>query len=437
MKSKWITVLWVLIALVLLIELVRDVFFMSGDFIGYVQVGNLTIQGDYIYQNPAINTWPPFFSIASVPVAALDNLNGYLSRFVWLAGSLWALYMVFRYMTALSLGRSLSLLPLSPKNYITKERVHVQHGLILITLLIMLKYVMDNMSNIQINIFMLCMAMASIWFFSKGKVVLGALILGFSISLKVYTVFLLAYFIIKREFKFVGWTLLFIVLFGSVPFAVYGWEETLAYYAFWYEQNVVPFAFAHHANQSFFSMMRCYLSHSNPGEHGGEHSMDLYVNFANLSVDQVKKVCYGVLAVAGLTIAYFFRNKLQKKTGLSAFAEYALVISCIPLLSPLAWKAYFIFLLPAYFISVLHIYYMKDAYSNGKKMLMKILFFSSIILTVFTSDLFVGPRVSDILEAYSAITFGAILINISVLFIFFNTKDEMELKTTKEQPIES
>lgn len=431
MKSKWITVLLVLIALVLLAELVRDVFFMEGDFIGYVQVGNLTLQGDYIYENPAINTWPPFFSIASVPVAILDNISGYLSRFIWLGGSLVALVAVFRYMTSLSLGRSLTLTPLTPKNYISSDKIHVQHGVVLITLVVMLKFIMDNMSNIQINIFMLCMAMASIWFFSKGKTILGALILAFSISLKVYTVFLLMYFIIKREFKFVGWTLLFILAFGCLPFIVYGWDQTLAYYEFWYHQNVVPFAFAHHANQSFFSMMRCYLSHSNPGEHGGEHGFDMYVNFANLSVDQVKKVSYAVLGVAGLIIAYFFRNKLEKKSGNKAFLEYAFIISCIPLLSPLAWKAYFIFLIPAYFVSVLHLFYVKGVYSKAKRTWMTILFYSSILLTVFTSDLFVGPRVSDILEAYSAITIGAILININVIIIYLSSNDEVTIKSTE------
>jgi hypothetical protein len=105
-KYRFGLTLVILVFLVLFVELIRDVLIRDGDFIGYVLVGNLTLQGQNIYKDYLINTWPPFFSIVSVPIAIIDNVSHYLSRFLWLSASLFAMFAVINYTTKMTMEKN-------------------------------------------------------------------------------------------------------------------------------------------------------------------------------------------------------------------------------------------------------------------------------------------------------------------------------------------
>ena len=412
-------VILALLCLVLMYELFRDTFAKLGDFQGYVEAGNLVIEAQNIYTNPEINTWPPFFSIVSVPLALIDSLSRYLVRFIWLAGSLIAMFFIMSYTTKLSVGQGLAIFPLKTGHGTMHNSISILHRIVLIPLLISLRFIMDNMSNIQINIFMLLLAMAAIYNFAHDRNILAAIILAFSISLKVYTIFLFLYFVIKREYKIVAYTLLFLLIFCSIPFFVFGIEQTLDYYRFWYTENVIPFASIGHKNQSFFSMMRSLLMHESPALEG-HLDQAIYVNIIDLSLQQTKFVAYIIVAAAGLFVCYLFRLKLTSKTSLQSFIEYAFILSIIPLLSPIAWKAYFIFLFPAYFVNYLFLFAISNSFNNKLLLFQRMLFFVSIALTVFSSELFVGGYFSDVLEVYSCITIGSILLASNLLIFYTN-----------------
>ncbi|MEM9024833.1 MAG: hypothetical protein AAGB22_13885, partial [Bacteroidota bacterium] len=134
----------VLVAVVLVVELVRDTF-RIGDFQGYIEVGKLALVGHDIYVYGG-NTWPPFFSVFGIVLALLELLIGpQVLRFIWLAGSVAA----FCYTVALTVRLFLS------------ERIRFRataaggvpyyEPLIVVPLLISLRFVMDNMANVQIN----------------------------------------------------------------------------------------------------------------------------------------------------------------------------------------------------------------------------------------------------------------------------------------------
>ncbi len=417
-----------LIILALSFEIGRDTFTKKGDFIGYVLAGNLVIEGDNIYNQPAINTWPPFFSIVSVPIAVVDNFNIYLIRFIWLIMCIYAMFHIIAYTTKLTIKRKLKLFPLKQPKKLTESNIYITHFIILIPILIIFKYILDNLSNIQINIFMLLIVMSSIYYFSKGKDMLAAIILAFGISIKVYPVFLLLYFVVKREFKISVYTVFFCILFSAVPFLVFGYAQTLEYYSFWYNYNVAPFASVAHKNQSFFSMMRSLLTHDSPGLNQPLNQA-IYLNVVNLTIEQVKIVSYAIVAIAGSFVVALFRNKLAEKNNLKSFLEYAFIMTIIPILSPLAWKAYFIFLFSGYFINYLFIYQYKNTLNNVLNYYLKISFYISILLVVFTSDLFLGKYLSDIFETFSCITIGTILLAINILIFYVNiNKYDRKLK---------
>ncbi|MBK9256381.1 MAG: DUF2029 domain-containing protein [Saprospiraceae bacterium] len=421
-KLKFSIAIISLLLLALVYELFRDTFTKAGDFIGYVMAGNLVLEGKDIYTNPLINTWPPFFSIVSVPIALLDNFNKYFVRFLWLAGSLYAMFIIMKYTVKLVLKKDLKLYPFHVENNSFKNVTSITEWVILIPFLIIFRYVLDNLSNIQINIYMLFFAMSSIWLFVKNRHLPAALILAFSISIKVYTIFLLIYFIIKREYRIASYAILFCLIFALIPFLVFGYSQSIEYYTFWYHNAVAPFADVGHKNQSFFSMMRSLLAHESPGLNQPLNK-ELYINILDLPIQQVKLISYSIVFLAGLLVTYLFRNKLSDKSNLKAFLEYALILNVTPLLSPLAWKAYFIFLFPSYFMNYLLIY--ANPVTLGKKtaLYVKLSYYISILLVVFSSELFLGGYLSDVFEAYSCITVGSILIAINLL-IFHQNADE-------------
>ena len=419
-KYKFSLVLFGIVLFAVIFELFRHTFTSPGDFRIYVDAGNLVLNGDNIYTDPLLNTWPPFFSVVSVPIAIFDNFNKYLVRFFWLTGILIAMFQIMNYSTKLSLKRTLSLFPLKSGITITEDKISLLHWAVLVPLIIILRYLIANLSYIQINVFMLFFATFSIYLFSKSKDTLAALVLAFSISIKIYTIFLLFYFIIKREYKIAAYTILFCILFGMVPFLVFGVERATEYYSSWYNIILSPFASVGHKNQSFLSMMRSILIHESPGLGGMPLNKAIYLNLFNLTIEQVKIVSYAVVAIAGSFVLYIFRRKLDKRNSLKSFIEYAFILNIIPLLSPLAWKAYFIFLFPSYFLNYLFLFQYKNNLGKSLNIYFKVSYYVSILLTVFSSELFIGNYFSDVLEVFSVITIGSILIAVNLIIIYLN-----------------
>ena len=67
--------------------------------------------------------------------------------------------------------------------------------------LINFRFLISNLANIQINVYMLLFAVVSVYYYSKHKEILAGLFLALGISLKVYIIFLFPYYLFKREFR--------------------------------------------------------------------------------------------------------------------------------------------------------------------------------------------------------------------------------------------
>lgn len=403
-QIRLINLAWILIGLVLVIEFIIDVQ-RAGDFQGYINSGQLVLDGKDIYSD-YLNTWPPFFSVFSVPLTLLHNLNPLLVRILWLAGSLLAMW----YVVVLSVEM------LSQKSPGWKTRGHkisIRELLITIPVLLILKYVMDNMANLQINMYLLLVCVAAFHQFSVGRNWQAGLLIALGISLKIYPLFLLIYFLYKREFKLVSWTLLFVMILNSVSFTVFGWEEALDYYLRW-QKEVTPRSFmANHKNQSYFGVMLRLFTNMDP-DHG------LYTNVLSLDPAMIKRLTYLLLGLIGLIPAFVFRKKISDNSKLATLLEVSFVFSAIPLLSPIAWKAYFIFLWPAIFMSYTLLFRTKTDLSQTGLRRLRIAFWISILLVIGSAEIFVGPHLSDVLESYSVIAIGNTILLIIMLVLAKN-----------------
>lgn len=404
-KIDYSSIIWVLIGLVLAGELIRDMF-KEGDFIGYVQVGNQVLAGRSIYENPLINTWPPFFSIFSVPIALGDRLSSVGVRFVWLLGSIFAMGYIVMLSIRMCLNEAVSLSP-------NQKGTLVRDFILLIPLLVMLRFIMENLANIQINIYMLLLATQGLYFFIKKQHVLAGLLFALSISLKVYTIFFFLYFIFKREWKISSWILVFIVLINSLPILVFGFDQTVAYYQQWIYE-IAPGSFvAQHKNQSVLGLFLRVFTASDTG-------INLSVNLLSLQPSLVKQIWLCAIAIIAIYPMLLFRRKLSDPGSLSSVLEYSVIFTLVPLLSPLSWKPYFIFLYLPYLITYYLLFRVPNRFEFLTLTVWRTVFFLSILLTVFSTEAFVGIYFSDVLETFSIITVGTILLLVVIIFLIKN-----------------
>ncbi|NTW31566.1 MAG: DUF2029 domain-containing protein [Bacteroidetes bacterium] len=419
-KKKYIitNIILVIIGLIFLFELIRDSM-RNGDFLGYVNAGNLVLTGKNIYSD-ILNTWPPFFTVFSVILAFGDEVSSILIRLLWLTGSIISMYFIIKLTIKISLNKTLCF---RKKN----RNIIFQDPIIIIPLLIILRFILENLANVQINIYILLLACLSIFYFIKNKNVLVGLFLALSISLKVYTIFIMLYFLYKRESKPVIWTFIFLFLINSISIFVFGFDKAITYYIYWYSEIASQLPIIHHKNQSIFGFMLRLLTGENSGQ-------DFYINIFALKSESVKYITYGFIFIIFLFPAFLFRKKLIEKNNSKAILEYSFVFSVIPLLSPLAWKAYFIFLWFPYLLTYIFLFRVQNNLNKTYILLLKSLFLLSILFNVFSTDAVVGAYFSDILESVSCITIGTILL-IIIQLIIYRKIEKFDLNTIKYQTL--
>lgn len=400
-KRKYILFisLCIIVCLILGFELIRDSF-KSGDFIGYVNAGNLVLNNQDIYFD-YLNTWPPLFSVFSVILAFVDSISPFFVRFIWLLGSLIAMYYIIQITLKLTLGKTFSF------NNSNKNKIKFYEPIVVIPVLLSLKYIMDNLANVQINIYLLLCSILSIYFFVKQKYLYVGLFLGLSISLKVFPIFILFFLIYKNAWKPILYTFVFIVLFNSISFLVFGFDKAMHYYIYWASEVAPKSLLANHKNQSLFGMFLRYFTTERT-------DTAYFVNFINVSANSVKSFTYLVIALFSIypaLLIFKMKGKYSSKNKqLALLLQFSFVLTAIPIISPLAWKAYFIFLWTGYFLAYLFIFRFSNQLSKFLNKLLLTLFWSSVFLMIISMQAIVGWDLSDYLEMHSAIAISTIFL---------------------------
>jgi len=191
----------------------------------------------------------------------------------------------------------------------------------------------------------------------------------------------------------VSYTLLGLALTTMIVFMYFGSDLGIELFKEWNNAQVVNGLKCEHMNQSIWGWM-CGLT--------TQHTrIDTFsYNVLNLSNLQYKAVTITLIGILGIYIASKF---YLTKDNINSFAkQFIITLSLIPIISPLAWKYYFVFLTP---LVVILIY-------NQQKGTIKSWFYYPIILITLTSELFLGHQLSDFTEAIGIITFCSLGISL-------------------------
>ncbi|MEO1712966.1 MAG: hypothetical protein AAFU60_06485, partial [Bacteroidota bacterium] len=136
------------------------------------------------------------------------------------------------------------------------------------------------------------------------------------------------------------------------------------------------------------------------------------LNWFDWSLEQARHIGYAIILLVAVYPAIKLWQNPQKALGRKGVIEIALLCALIPLLSPLSWKAYFIFLWVPYFVLYAELF---TAEALGQSSIWRILFLASVLLTVFSTEGIVGRYISDVLETLSCITIGALMLVVALL----------------------
>lgn len=380
----------------------------DGDLIGYVNAGNAVLAGTDIYRD-YLNTWPPFFSLIAVPLALGYQVAPYLTKVVWLLGNLLALFFTMHLTVSLLLQKNL-LWPFQKGK--SKEQIPFHHPLVLIPFLLVFRVVLEHLGHLQINLYIMLLAMLSVYFFYQKKPGWAGVFLGLSIAIKVYTVLILLFFLYKRAYRTTLYTLITVLLCVALTAVFFGFNGALNLHEVWWTQNATQLKPASHMNQSLLATALRYFTVEDTG-------LATHVNAFSLAIATVKKGFYVVIFLLALVPAFLFREKLLPAAPTVGMAlQWGIIFGSIPLLSPVAWKYYYVFMWLPYFLINLLLFHIKVRATKKYSRIAKGLFYLSLLGITFSSELFVGPAFSDELEAYGIVTWGGVAL-VSLMFLIY------------------
>ena len=379
----------------LCLEILRDIQ-REGDLGGYIEAGKLAWQGDYIYSAHR-NTWPPFMSIASIPLHWLNLLSFVGLRLVWLLSMLATYWFIFKWTISFFTSKEL-VFRLNSKN---KNEITLTNPIFLLPFLLTLRIFIEEISNLQVNVSILAVCILSLILTLKQKHFWAGILLALVISTKVYPIILIPFLLFKREFRTTLWTVIGLGFTHIIVLFHFG-DGSTALYTQWYTKQVANGLQCIHYNQSLWSFFCGLFSETSRFD-------GWYFNIASLTISQTKILTLSVIGSIGLWVSYMFYKNRDQEHPLAI--QWLIVLSFIPVFSPLAWKCYFVFIGPV----VILLYIKLKSTSN------KWLLYIPLFIITFTSEIFLGNTLFDVTESLGFITLSSLFISLLATYKLTNT----------------
>jgi len=352
-------------------------------FTGYTQVGEVVLQGGDPYGLP-INTWPPFFLFLAAGLALLARISLPMALLLWQLGSVATVWGSCRLMARL----------------VGEEPAPFASTGVLVPVLMTARLLQEHLQHTQINLYVIFLVLLAFYLFQRRREPLGGLALATATSLRAVPLLFLPYLLYKRAWRAAAWTAAFLLVLNVVlPLVTWGPATTVERWRSWRARAAVE---THdptpvYPNQSFLSAMKRLLT-----AEGGARD-PLHYAVASWPTARVVDVFYGVVAVAVIALAFAFRRHPPGLADPSVFSEVAVGLCLMTLISPLAWKAHFVTLLPGYWL-------VWRGIQENKSRLPWAFWWASFVCLTLTAPALIGGQLRATLESLNVITVGALLV---------------------------
>jgi len=343
LKSHWIKVL--VIFLVFIASFGRFQYKMPkrnfADFHAYYYTGQKMLKGENIYDDNAYRKdgmanfkYPPIFATITALFALVPERA---AASIWFIFNFLLIILFIYYSGRLIFGQDLT--------NRQKNRVYFW------SLFMTARFYMQNFDEGQVNFLMMSTLLLGIYFMTKKKDFLAGLFIGFSSLVKYMSAIFIPYFLFKKRFKIVFYTLLSLVIFSLLPALFLGWGRNLSL-----QKDFLPYlcktsldmhSLSDYANQSIMAMLVRFLSTS--GSYG--------INLLRLDYS-------ALVLIAGAIYILLFALSIYPVKKDSIFSlgsnfnkiDIALIFICIALFNPNAWMHAFIFLTFGYMTAFFYLY---------------------------------------------------------------------------------
>jgi hypothetical protein len=278
--------------------------------------------------------YPPLFLLLFLPLGLLPyGVAGYL----WFAGKLAALAAALR-MTGRLAGTGI------------ENRARFWS----IPLFLATPYLLQDFHFGYVHLFVIALTAAALYAFETGRERLSAASLALAITIKVFPAILLPYFAVRRRFRLVALTLIFLILFNLAGGSYFGFTKNLVLLAAW-SRNLAGDRYFQELNTgvdySLKGVLNRYLTHvpyeTRPIDYDYPN-----INVAAWSVGAVAKLRLALTALALWVAGWAVLRRRTDKTREYRLLAYGTIACLLVLLPPAVNYHYFeILFLPGAAIS--------------------------------------------------------------------------------------
>ncbi len=366
-----------------------------GDFIGFVAAGDAVLDGRDIYLDtpPGLNTWPPFFSVVSVPLALLDRVSPYLVRIVWIALTWASIVCALDLIARLIYGKRLGFRPDETSLAITSPEL-------LVPFVLTLPFIINNFELLQINMILFALALWGLFLQANGREAAGGIAIAAAAAMKVMAIAFLPYLLYRKRWRAAFWMAAASFVFFLSPALVLGWAK------FWKDVGLWPVALraswgAGNGQQSVYSMWDRVLGHG-------------YVPFAvpgtfllPLSGARSAKLAWVITCVVAAVLGAIACRGTPRPGSRWAQVEWAVVFVAATILSPLTRKPYLVILLLPY--ALLYAAWRSADLDPRTRRVLRNVIFISFAMSVPTLHDMIGKSLAIRLEMGSVVTYGSLI----------------------------
>jgi hypothetical protein len=286
--------------------------------------------------------YPPFFIIAFIPLWALPAKA---AAFVWILLSVLAI-----------IACSLILNSAMPAFLLDKYKMAVW----VITVLVVAQYFVMVVHYGNAHLAAIFLLFAAFHFYFRKRLPLAGFLMALSITIKLTPLALLPYFALKKQWRFLALTGLFLVAINLLPSFYFGFSKNADLLKTWYTHVIADQQFHEMngpINLSLKGEMRRYLT-----EVDYNSRVDGDVNYRSINlislpqktVDRIWIAVASILFILGLTLIWWTaRRRSGNDARAQVLLELGLMICLMLFIGPLTSKIYFIALLwPVFFLAV-------------------------------------------------------------------------------------
>jgi len=380
----------------------------EGDFYIYMVAGGNLNGVDNIYEKSYSGQFNYFYSVLFAGFLKLFyTLPFYWVKFCWLLLNLFLYFKMFKLMSDSDLLNQISLR---------------QKNLFLILVFIFsLRFLLDNIHSSQISIVILACCVYGILFIRNDKIITGSIILALGINIKLLPVVFLPYLFYKGYFKAFGLTVLFYILSLFLPSLIFGHAYNVDLLKSW-ASLVNPFQQRHvlDVEERSFHSLTTLLSTLFVENVPDQYALDLKRNIADVPLDLLAKIVLTIrLFFVGLTL-YFMRWKpFVKGSQLELLTEVSYLLLLIPLIFPHQQHYAFLFMVPAFALTLYTLLLNYETFSALKKRILLVLLF----LIYISSNLkLLFGEYNYYYEHFKILTYAALLLIPMLVWVLIENK---------------